>query len=309
MKGNIEKLISHPLLKGLIRLSGFRLSRSILYYTIARCLIPRKVVLSLLASIRLYFSRYLDENNGAAIRERARRYIRHYKMKLCEDIVMLNLSRRAIPKVINANVEIKGMENFDHAMDGQRGVLAVGSHVGSVIWGTVAFVHFANSFPSARRRFISICTDPYAGRFFPPGGKQDRYSFIPNSSNPQRMIERILAALNAGQIVTTNLDVLCGGASTRVFRLFGKADVLLPAVVGAAKTAKSSGAVVLPWSNRRDEHDRLILSFEQPFTPDEATSALSARLRDLLEKWIRESPEQWIYWDRFHKRLLNDEPL
>ena len=305
MKGNIEKLISHPLLRGLIRLSGFRLSRSILYYTIARCLIPRKVVLSLLASVRLYFPRYLEENEGAAIRERARQYIRHYKMKLCEDIVILNQSRRAIPKVIAANVEIKGMENFDRAMDAQRGVLAVGSHVGSVIWGTVALVQCANSVPSARHRFISICTDPYAGRFFPPGGHQDRYAFIPNDLDPPRMIERILAALHAGQIVTTNLDVLSGGASTRVFPLFGTAEVFLPAVVGAAKIAKASEAVVLPWSNRRDERGRLVLSFEQPFAPDGATSALSARLRDLLEKWIRESPEQWIYWDRFHKRLLN----
>jgi lauroyl/myristoyl acyltransferase len=123
------------------------------------------------------------------------------------------------------------------------------------------------------------------------------------------MIRRILAALNAGQIVTTNLDVMSAGASAEVFRLFEKANVLLPAVVGAAKAAKLSRALVLPWSNRRDGHGRLVLRFEQPFFADEGAAALSQRLRDLLENWIVESPEQWIYWDRFEKRLCSDEAL
>ena len=304
MTKNIEKLVTHPVLRGLVRWWGFRCSRFVLYHTMARILMPRKVIRRLAASARQYFAGYLEASESGTCRRRARRFIHHYRMKLCEDIVMLNLDRAAIPGVVRAGVEFEGLDHLRRAMEAERGVLAAGAHVGSVVWCTVALVHCINAQRTTRHRVVYICTDPYAARFFPPSENQDTYSFIPNSLDPRQMIRRILAALNAGQIVTTNLDVMSGGASTQAFRLFEKADVLLPAVVGAAKAAKLSKALVLPWSNRRDEHGRLVLRFEQPFVADADVEALSQRLRGLLEKWILESPEQWIYWDRFEKRLL-----
>ena len=306
---NIEKLVTHPVLRGFVRLWGFRCSRFVLYHTIARILIPRKAIRRLAASARRYFARYLEPSESGACRRKAEKFTHHYRKKLCEDIIMLNLDRENIPGVVRTDVGFEGLDHLRRAMEGQRGVLAVGAHVGSVVWGTVALVHCINGQRTARRRVAYICTDPYASRFFPPSENPDTYSFVPNSLEPHQMIRRMLAALNAGQIVTTNLDVMYGGASAQAFRLFEKANVLLPAVVGAAKVAKLSRALVLPWSNRRDEHDRLVLRFEQPLVADGDVEALSQRLRDLLEKWIVESPEQWIYWDRFEKRLLYDEAL
>jgi len=32
---------------------------------------------------------------------------------------------------------------------------------------------------------------------------------------------------------------------------------------------------------------------------------LCEKLVSILEGWIRESPEQWMYWDRFHRRVVN----
>ena len=286
---------------------GFRISRSLLYHTLIRFLIPKSIIQTLYASVEQYFARYLIENCREVNLEKARQFIRHYRLKLCEDIVVLNLSRKRIPQVLAKNVVIEGMGNFHQAIERQRGVLAVGAHVGSVILGTVAFVNLFNGVTNSRRRSIRICTDPYVTRFFTPRQHHDNYSFISNSLNRHEMINRIIAALKSREIVTTNLDVMSGGSSAEVFRLFNKANVFLPAVVGSAKLAILAEAVILPWSNRRDEHNRLVLKFENPIVPGEQTNGLAEELCRLLEKWILENPEQWIYWDRFQKRLLNDE--
>ena len=309
LQRHLEKLISHPILRGFIRLLGFRISRSILNQTLIRLLIPKSVVQTLSASVGQYFTRYLTENSREVNLEKAGQFIRHYRLKLSEDIVVLNLNRRNILQVCASDVAIEGMENFYQAINMHRGILAVGSHVGSVILGTIAFVNLINNVAEDQRRSIRICTDPYVTNFFPPSQHQDKYSFILNDLNRFEMINLMNTALKSRQIVTTNLDVLAGGTSTEVFRLFNRANVLLPAVVSSAKMAIMAEAVLLPWTNRRDKYNRFILRFEKPIVPGEQPRELSEELCRLLEKWILENPEQWIYWDRFHKRLMSDEPL
>jgi len=126
---------------------------------------------------------------------------------------------------------------------------------------------------------------------------------------------QMLETLQLRGVVTTNLDVLHGGTSSRVFDLLGR-RVFLPSLVGAAKVALRTGATVLPFvTARTDEGFRVRL--ERPFGPvpelgsqlpgdPPELTALCERLRVLLEGWIAELPEQWVYWDRLHKRLAEE---
>lgn len=303
-----ERLLTHPLIRASVGLLGFRISRFLFYSTITRLLIAKNDLGQLSKTVEGYFTRYVAAGNPN-ITPKSEVFIYHYKMKLCEDITLLNLNRCRLPRVLARNVRVEGTENYRRALEAGKGILAVGSHVGSVLLATAAFVNISSTVAHPLSRRVNICTDPYAIRFFPPRTIHDTYAFIPNDLNRQAMIARIVAALKSREVVMTNLDVLSGGSSTEGFRLFNKTNILLPAVVASAKLALLAEAVVLPWRNRRDERNRLVLRLENPIWPNSDIQALSEQLRSMLEKWILENPEQWIYWDRFHKRLIEDETV
>ena len=89
---------------------------------------------------------------------------------------------------------------------------------------------------------------------------------------------------------------------------------MLPALVGAAKMALSTGATILPWLCLRTRVGYR-LEILPPLGPvkrlrqaDEThpeVQALCGRLRAILEGWIHDQPAQWVYWDRLHKRLIS----
>ena len=133
----------------------------------------------------------------------------------------------------------------------------------------------------------------------------------------RQVATRMHEVLSGKGMVTTNLDVLMGGASEMSLSLFGRARVRLPALVGAAKVALRTGSVVLPWVNLRSGSG-FRLRLEEPIGPlprlgrevgedHPELTALCERLRYVLEGWITSQPEQWSYWDRFHHRLLGNE--
>jgi hypothetical protein len=139
-------------------------------------------------------------------------------------------------------------------------------------------------------------------------------SFIYTHRRKGIVASEIVRALENRFVVTTNLDVLTGGCSTRSYRLFDGVRVHLPAVVGAAKVVLYSDAVILPWFNTRSQDGRLSLFIEKPIVPapfgggritedHPACKDLCGKLACKLEGWVAGHPEQWIYWDRFHKHL------
>jgi len=136
---------------------------------------------------------------------------------------------------------------------------------------------------------------------------------------PRAIIQELDEVLEGGGLVTTNLDVMWGGRSRRAFRLFGRVWVRLPALVAAARTALANRAWLLPWVNIRTRRG-FILRFEPVIAPmarvpREALESdhpelieLCERLREVLEAWIVAHPTQWSYWDRFHRRLVEEIP-
>ncbi|MFH1132832.1 MAG: hypothetical protein V1754_15975, partial [Pseudomonadota bacterium] len=198
------------------------------------------------------------------------------------------------------------------------------------VLGTTAFLSLYLTVPQELYPVTRLCAEPEAERFPSVlknlqvvlkdyGGDVD---FILTRRDNKTISTQICDTLSAGGLVTTNLDVLMGGGSRMVFPLFGGnvnqrvARVYLPALVGAAKTALRTGSTLLPWINLRTKTGfRLIL--EDPIgpvpclgqsVPDDHPEllALCERLRIILERWIVQNPEQWTYWDRLHKRLVQE---
>ena len=322
---NPETLINNAAFRTLVNRGGFMLARN----TIRRTMLP--LVFSaarrreLKARVLGHFSRSFPQWDEAEERARVESFLYHWGCKFAEDCIAVNVDGLDRYKQwVDKHVTFEGAENLGRALDLGAGILVVGCHVGSISFCTNAMLTLFLDIPKERWPVARLCAEPEVERFptvlqhveaaMRDFGGDVRFILAGNqrSSVATQMIE----TLDAGGLVTTNLDVLHGGTSSRVFELLGR-RVFLPSLVGAAKVALRTGATVLPFVNvRTDEGFRLRL--ERPFGPVPALgakipedhpelTALCQRLRALMEGWIAQQPEQWVYWDRFHKRLAETD--
>lgn len=324
---NPEPLINNPAVRGLIRVGGLAASRGLLRRLLAPVMLPAAKRRRLEARVRTYFQRYVPDPHQLSVEARVQSFFWHYGSKLAEDCITLGVPGvERFKAMIRRHVVVEGLEYFHQALDEDAGILAVGSHVGSPTFGTPALLSLFLTVPPERYRVVRFCAEPEAIRYPEVLRNVERVlqdyggdlAFIFTQRESKSIATELSQRLAEHCLVTTNLDVLLGGASQQPFRLFDRAWVQLPAVVGAAKAACRTGAVVLPWVNLRTATGfRLVLSppigpvprLDAAATEQHPTVAqLCAQLRGILEQWIVDQPEQWFYWDRFHRRHLRDEP-
>lgn len=251
-------------------------------------------------------------------------YLDNYLDKLAEDLYTLNLATiERLLRTVEEHVVFDGREHFLAAHDREAGILAVGAHVGSITLGSGALMSLHRQIPEPRRRVTRICMDPEV-RGYPnliqtlERSLRDyrvELRLLVTHRDPRQIAAEICGCLEAGGMVTTNLDVMVGGRSQRAFPLFdGRVRVQLPALVGAAKAALRVGATVLPWVPLR-QGTGLRVRLEPPIGPvprlgEQATAEhpevqrLCEQLRARLEGWITAQPEQWTYWDRLPRRVV-----
>lgn len=319
-----EKLLNNVLLRGLVARAGFMGSREIIRRTLVHLLLTPARRRRLGIRVAGYFRSYFPELDEDAVQRRVASYLEHYGRKMAEDTVTVNLSGiEAHLRAINSHVVVRGGDNLRRALDRGRGVVAVGSHVGSVTFGTTAFISLYLTLPEERYPVTRLCTEPDVIRFPTVLSRLEEVlqdyradvQFLLTRRERRSIAEEITETLDRGGLVTSNLDVLMGGSSQKVFGLFeGQARVHLPALVGAAKSALRTGATILPWINVRTSAGyRLVL--EDPLEPvarlgqkahddHPEVKALCETLRRILERWITTYPDQWFYWDRLHRRLV-----
>ena len=321
---NPEKLINNFAFRTLVRRAGFKGARAVFAKAILPLLLPSAQKEQLRALASGHLERYFHDCDGGRPEQRVDAFMSHWAHKFAEDCVCINSTRiEQFTAAIEKLVSFEGEEHFLRAHETDAGVLAVGSHVGSVSFGTTALLYHFLDLPREEYPKIRLCSEPEVGRY--PGvlrlleealgdfGGDVRFVFTHRQS--KEIAVDLNQVLLENGFVTTNLDVLMGGGSRLEFPLFGQARVLLPALVGAARMALRTGAVVLPWvcfrtptgyrmvveptigpvprlgQNVPDDHPEMVTLCEQ--------------LRATLERWISAQPEQWVYWDRFHKRLVS----
>ena len=320
---NPDRLVNNAPFRALVNHAGFFRARSAIRRAFLPLVIPPWKQRQLRGRVAHQLSRCFPLLDARAIGAAADAFIYHWGSKFSEDCLALSLdSIERYRRIIDGHVLICGTDNFHRALDHGVGVLVVGSHVGSTTFGTNAFLSRYLTLPRERYPVTRLCADPEIRRF--PKVLENAESALRDYGGDIRFIftdrsfrsiaTEMCEILAAGGLVTTNLDVMMGGSNRSPFPLFGQVQVFLPAVIGAARTALRTGAVILPWSNLRTAAG-FSLEIEPPIGPvprlgvDFADDhpellALCEILRRRLEDWITTNPEQWVYWDRFHQRIV-----
>jgi lauroyl/myristoyl acyltransferase len=268
--------------------------------------------------LRDYFP-WLEEKE---VCRRGAAFVGHYRKKLAEDIIAVNLPMQRMDDFVDRNVELNGTDHLFQAVDQGRGVILASAHIGSPSLNLWILGKLFCQIPAARRPRGRACVDEEVWRY-PKAlaamkAVAQGYSFdvdFTNASQPKGVVARELAdtLLQAGAL-STNLDVMNGGRGRAPLPLFDGASVVMSALVGAAKVALRTGCMVVPYLNVRRERGFQV-HFERPIGPLPRLGAelssqspelkqLVGTLRGIVERWILLYPEQWLYWDRFHRRLV-----
>ena len=217
-------------------------------------------------------------------------------------IARLLVSFARFPKITRANVrewiQYEGFEHYEEAKRRGRGVLFATAHLGN--WELSAFAHALLTEP------MSVVVRPLDNPRI-DSLVEARRSLSGNSIIEKRDAARaILRALERNQAVGVLIDQNASLAEGTFVDFFG-----VPACANTAfaKLAGRSGAAVIPgfalWS---ETHQRYTLRFYpiQEMTGDAAAD--TASLHKLLERIIRDYPDQWLWIHRRWKTRPPGEP-
>lgn len=319
---NPEKLINNRAIQSIIRLLGYRVSGYIFQKGLFPLIYPKKQFQLVNQQVEYVFKSLLRQSLDGDVKKQVDSFWRHYKQKFSDDCIVLNFGYDGLSDLFDKHVRIEGDQHLLDAVNQGHGILAVGSHVGSVLMGTVAMLLAYSTVPLEKVVGVKICTEPDVPNFpvilnclQTAVAKFDRdVTFLLTRRAKKDVSIDMVDALNQKYMVTTNMDVLTGGGSTREFNLFGTVPVYMPAIVGAVKVALKTGATILPWTNRNVSGGKLVLSFETPIFPTVQQISdvrlhpdfdiLCDTLFRIFERWLKASPTQWVYWDRFHKKVV-----
>jgi KDO2-lipid IV(A) lauroyltransferase len=214
-------------------------------------------------------------------------------------IARLLVSFARFPRIDASNVaswiRYEGFENFETARAAGKGVLFATAHFGN--WELSAFAHALMTEP------LSIVVRPLDNPAI--NALVEHYRRL--SGN--RLLEKwdsarnILRALRTGEAVGVLVDQNSSLAEGVFVDFFG---VPACANAGLAKLAAHSGAAVVPgfavWS---DAEKKYILRFYPAVEISGDAAADTQRLQSVLERVIRENPDQWLW---IHRRWKTRPP-
>jgi lauroyl/myristoyl acyltransferase len=183
--------------------------------------------------------------------------------------------------------------NYDAARATGRGVVVCGCHLSNFNLGFLAFALLG----------IPVRVLSMAG---PTGGFQVMENFRARGLIEQTPIDgpslrSAIRYLQGGGVVGTGVDWPLAGLSEERLPFFGR-PASLP--TGHIRLAMSSGAVLLPvcfrWSPERGYYGQTAPHLELERTGDRDADVRhnALRLLAVIEKWIAETPHQWLMYHR-----------
>jgi KDO2-lipid IV(A) lauroyltransferase len=197
-------------------------------------------------------------------------------------------------------IRLEGGEHFDAAVREGRGVLFATAHLGN--WELSAFAHALMAAPM--NVLVRPLDNPRIDALV-----EHRRALTGNRPIGKRDFARsILKALAANQAVGILIDQNESIDSGVFIDFFGVKACASP---GLARFASHSGAVVIPgfapWNEAEQRH---VLRFCPPIEMTGDAAADTQRLHSVLERVIRDHPEQWLWIHRRWKtRPSGDPPL
>lgn len=240
--------------------------------------------------------RVFPEDHGANVRIAEKVFVNFVKNG-AEWVKLLSMSPAEVKELIP---EVKGRENLDVVLSGGKGALVMGFHFGN--WELLGIGLRVLGYPGslvARRiyfeKYDSIIT-----------GMRARFDakVIYRDESPKKMLAELKRGNVLGIVPDQDVDSVDG-----VF-----VDFLgLPAYTPTApvKLASVAGTAIVPIFVIRREDNKHTMVVEKPIYVPERINDKSEIKRytqewsDILEKYVREYPDQWVW---VHKRWKTEKP-
>jgi KDO2-lipid IV(A) lauroyltransferase len=202
------------------------------------------------------------------------------------------------------NVRVHNIEHLKNAMSQKKGVFFLTAHMGD--WEIMSVVAMKYKVP------LNIITKYMRIKFFDNIWVNSRKSYGIKLIDEVHSARNVLKALHKGEVVGMVLDQFMGPPIGERISFFGK-----PAwtIASLAWFVQKTGAVVVPVVNYRkaDGTFDLMLYPEIPFekigSDDANIKHNTQRYSDVIEKFVRKCPEQWIWVHRRWKRVKEDDYL
>lgn len=197
---------------------------------------------------------------------------------------LLWFSRRGKPELERA-VEVKGLDRYHDVRRQGRGVVAVTAHLGN--WDILACSQAAAGVP------LTVVTKALSSPRLNQIWMQSRLTSGLRLLPPRGSIKQIVKSLRQGEVVGLVVDQRTskeeGG---ELIPFFGKNawTTLAPAVV-AART----NAALIPVFSYRQSDGTHVVHIGNEIERGLSSRATMARVNKLLERWIRNHAEQWLW--------------
>ena len=235
----------------------------------------------------------VDDLLGAGARAEATKrkvfsqILEHYFEKL----LVANRSRAYLSSFIGSRVETRGLECLDAALAQGRGAIAVTAH-----WGAVELIPpclVERGYP------VSVVLETRTPRLRAAleSRAAGRNCELIIASRGDRVLERILGALEAGRVLVTQVDEVDAWRRrrSRTIRLFGRSLFFDHSLDFIAKRSRSPA---LGLFCSRAAGLRYFLSCEE-IALDPSDADVSARALRLWERQTIEAPELWYQWRKW----------
>ncbi|WP_456415780.1 LpxL/LpxP family Kdo(2)-lipid IV(A) lauroyl/palmitoleoyl acyltransferase [Thiolapillus sp.] len=203
------------------------------------------------------------------------------------------------PRRIAKLAHVHGLENLQQALQRGKGVLLLSAHLNSPELGSRLLLHLQPFMGMYRPD-----NNPVMERVISNGRRKWIQGLIPRHN-----VRGLIRALKQGHAVWYAADQNTARRESVFAKFFG---ITASTNSATARLAKLSGAAVVPFrAIRRKDGKGHDLFLEPPWEdfPGDDLVADTQRVNDLVERWVRETPEQymWIH-RRFRTRPRRSDP-
>ncbi len=194
--------------------------------------------------------------------------------------------------------DLEGIEHLQAARAAGRGVIAPSGHFGNWELQAIASVPLVGHISMIARPLDNPALDRRLVKLRTAGGNTVFYK--------RKAVARVLTALRDGDIVAILIDQNVQAKDGIFARFFGRPACTTTV---AAAIALKTGCAIVPVHCNLQRDGRYRMAYGPPVEwagtgrRDEDVAVLTQHLTTIIEGWVRENPEQWLWLHRRWKTL------
>lgn len=229
------------------------------------------------------------------VQRTARRVFRHFGRLLIEVLRFTQLPKDEM----RAQLDVEGAERVRAALEAGKGVIFISGHFG--FWEIQGIGHALHLPP------MSVVARPLDNPLLHTLLERARTRLGNSVIYRRGGLRRILRTLQANSIVAIMIDQHIQSADAVMVNFFGRPASTTSAV---AQLAMRTGAAIIPVFAVPIEGGRFKLIYDPPVPLPDAECPdplrdITQRCTDVLERYVREHPDQWLW---MHRRWRDPEP-